>query len=64
MVKPEPIEGFHALKFKEEMQLRVQAALSGLSGEQKFRKIREMVENGPFAEWWKRMQEAQAAKSA
>ena len=56
------IPGFRALEFKEQVQARVQAELEGLSGEEIVRKIREMVENGPFADWWKRMQEAQAAK--
>ena len=56
------IPGFRALEFKEQAQARVQAELEGLSGEEIVRKIREMVENGPFADWWKRMQEAQAAK--
>ena len=62
MIKPEPIEGFDALKFKEEMQACVQAELAGLSREEKLRKIREMAETGPLGEWWKRMRDQQAAR--
>jgi hypothetical protein len=64
MITPEPIPGFHAVEFKNEMQAILQAKLAGLSGAEKLRKIREIVENGPFADWWKRMQEAQAANRA
>ena len=44
-----------ALEFKEQAQARVQAELEGLSGEDLIRKINEMVETGPFAEWWEKM---------
>jgi hypothetical protein len=64
MIRPKPIEGFHALEFKDEMQARVQAELAGLSGEEKLRKIQEMVETGPFAEWWHRMQAEQELRRA
>ena len=63
-MESEIIPGFRALEFKEQAQARVQAELEGLSGEDLVRKIQEMVENGPFADWWKRMKEAQAAKRA
>ena len=52
----EPIPGFDALKFKDEMQARVQAELDGLTPEEQVRRIRENVENGPFADLWKRIQ--------
>ena len=63
-MEPEVIPGFRALEFKEQAQARVQAQLEGLSGEELVCKIREIVESGPSADWWKRMQEAQAAKRA
>jgi hypothetical protein len=64
MIRPKPIKGFHALKFKEEMQARVQAELAGLSGEEKLSKIREMVETGPLADWWHEMLARQEVRRA
>ncbi len=64
MKRPKVIPGFHAVEFKNEMQAILRAKLAGLSGEERLRKIQEMVENGPFADWWKRAMEAQAAKRA
>jgi hypothetical protein len=64
MKTPEPIPGFHAVEFKEGAQALVQPQFEGLSDEQLLRKIHEMVEDGPFADWWKRAVEAQAAKRA
>ena len=64
MIRPKPIEGFHALDFKEEAQARVQAELEGLSGEELVRKIHEMVETGPLAEWWKKMQATHEVRRA
>ena len=63
-MKPEIIPGFKALEFKEQAQTRVQAELEGLSGEDLVRKIREMVETGPFAEWWAKMQARQEVRRA
>ncbi|MCL5103357.1 MAG: hypothetical protein M1133_04490 [Armatimonadetes bacterium] len=62
MIRPEPIEGFSAIKFKEEMQARLQAQLEGLSDEEKLRKIREIAENGSLGEWWKKMRAARDAR--
>ena len=56
------IPGFKALEFKEQAQDRVQAELEGLSDEDLVRKINEMVEAGPFADWWKKMRAAQDAR--
>lgn len=64
MIKPEPIEGFDALKFKDEMQACVQAELAGLTGEERLRKMREMLEAGPLAEWWHKMQAKQKVRRA
>ena len=64
MIRPKPIKGFHALEFKDEMQARVQAELAGLSGEEKLRKIQEMVESGPFAEWWEKARAKQELRRA
>ena len=64
MIKPEPIEGFDAIKFKDEMQARVQAELAGLTGEERLRKMREMLETGPLAEWWKEMQDRKEMRRA
>jgi hypothetical protein len=65
-MKIDPIPGFSALKFKEETQARVQAELEGLSPEERVRKIREAVENGPLGEWWKQLcaQKRAEAKTA
>lgn len=64
MKKPEVIPGFKALEFKDEMQALVQAELAGLTGEERLRKIREMVETGPLAEWWKKMQASKEIRKA
>jgi hypothetical protein len=58
-MEPETIPGFKVLDFKEQAQARVQAELEGLSDADMVRKIRELVESGPFADWWKKAQEAQ-----
>ena len=63
-MKPEIIPGFKALEFKEQAQARVQAELEGLSGEDLVRKINEMVETGPYAEWWKEMLARQEVRRA
>jgi len=63
-MKPEIIPGFKALEFKEQAQARVQAELEGLSGEDLVRKINEMVETGPYADWWKEMQARQEVRRA
>ena len=63
-MKPEVIPGFKALEFKEQAQARVQAELEGLSGEELIRKINEMVESGPLADWWHRMQAKQELRRA
>lgn len=60
--KPEIIPGFKALEFKEQAQARVQAELAGLSGEEKLRKINEMVETGPLGDWYRSMRAAQEAR--
>jgi hypothetical protein len=64
MIRPEPIEGFDAIKFKDEMQERVQAELEGLTGEERLRKMREMLESGPLAEWWAKMRAQQELRRA
>ena len=53
-----------ALKLKDELQAKLDEKLKGLSPEERRRKIREMVENGPFGELWKRLREAKAHSSA
>lgn len=62
MKKPKIIPGFKALEFKEQAQARVQAELAGLSGEEKVRKINELVEAGPLGDWWRKMRAAQKAR--
>ena len=64
MLKPEPIEGFDAIRFKDEMQARVREELAGLTGEERRRKMREMLEAGPLGEWWKKMQAEQEVRKA
>ncbi|MBI2844070.1 MAG: hypothetical protein HYX78_11780 [Armatimonadetes bacterium] len=61
-MKPKPIPGFSALKFKEEAQARVQAELDGLSPEEEVTKLNEMVLKGYFGEWWKRKRAEQRAE--
>lgn len=63
-MKPEVIPGFKALEFKEQAQARVQAEIEGLSGEDLVRKIDEMVEAGPFRDWWKKMLAKQEVRRA
>jgi hypothetical protein len=64
MRRPEPIKGFSAIKFKEEMQALLRAELEGLSDEEKLRRIREIAESGPRGEMWKKARERQEAKRA
>ncbi len=64
MIRPEPIDGFDALKFKDEMQARVQAELEGLTGEERLRKMHEMLESGPLAGWWHKMRAKQELRRA
>ena len=42
-----------ALKLKDECQARVREELAGLEGEERDRKVRELLESGPLGEWWK-----------
>jgi len=53
-----------AIKLKEECQRKMEEKLRGLTPDERIRKIREMVENGPFGELWKRRREAKAPSSA
>ena len=64
MMKPEPIEDFDAIKFKDEMQARVQAELAGLTGEERLRKMQELLESGPLGEWLKKMRARQGLRKA
>ncbi len=53
-----------ALKLKEELQAKLNEKLKGLSPEEEIRKIRELVENGPFGDLWKRLREARTRSAA
>lgn len=53
-----------ALKLKDELQAKLDEKLKGLSPEEEIRKIRELVEAGPFGELWKRLREAKTRSSA
>lgn len=64
MTKLEPIKGFRAIQFKEEMQAFLQAELAGLSDEEKLKKIREIAEHGSLSEWWREMQTQQELRRA
>ena len=59
-----PEQRLDAIKFKEEMQAKLEEKLAGLSPEDRRRKIREMVETGPFAELWQRLPEAKVHSAA
>jgi hypothetical protein len=53
-----------ALKLKEELQAKLNEKLKGLSPEEEIRKIRELVEKGPFGDLWKRLHDAKVPSSA
>ncbi len=53
-----------AIKLKQHCQAKSEEKLAGLSPEERRRKIRELVEAGPFGELWKRLPEAKAHSSA
>ncbi len=63
-MKIPPEQRIDALKMKEECQATVREELAGLSGEERERKAREMVEKGPFGELWKRRRQAKTHSSA
>ena len=44
-----------ALEMKDYCQAKVEEELAGLSPEERIRRIRELVENGPLGEWWKKL---------
>ncbi len=52
-----------ALKLKDELQAKLDEKLQGLSPEEEIRKLRELVENGPFGDLWKRLREAKTPSS-
>ena len=53
-----PEQRLDAIKFKEEMQAKLEEKLAGLSPEDRTRKIRELAETGPLGEWWKSLPRA------
>lgn len=53
-----------ALKLKDECQARVREELAGLEGEERDRKVRELLESGPLGEWWKSLPRAKTSASA
>lgn len=44
-----------ALELKDELQAKLAEKLKGLSPEEEILKLRELVENGPFGELWKKL---------
>ena len=56
-MKIPPEQRLDAIKFKEEMQAKLEEKLAGLSPEERVRKIRELVEDGPFGDLWKKLHE-------
>ena len=53
-----------ALKLKDYCQAKVREELAGLEGEERDRKIRELLESGPLGEWWKSLPKAKTRSSA
>ncbi len=50
-----PEQRIDALKMKDHCQAKVREELEGLTPEEQTRKIRELVENGPFGDLWRRL---------
>ena len=59
-----PEQKIDALKMKRECQAKVREELAGLSGEERIRKMRELLEAGPLGEWWKSLPKAKTCSSA
>lgn len=53
-----------ALKMKDYCQAKVEKELAGLSPEERIRKIRDLVDNGPFGEWWKKLRSRDAREAS
>ena len=49
-----------AIQLKDYCQAKVREELAGLTGEERDRKIKELVENGPLGDWWKSLPRAKA----
>lgn len=63
-MKIPPEQKIDALKMKEECQAKVREELAGLSGEERIRKMRELLETGPLGGWWKSLPKAKTHSSA
>jgi hypothetical protein len=53
-----------ALELKDECQARVREELAGLEGEERDRRVRELLESGPLGEWWKSLHKAKTPSAA
>jgi hypothetical protein len=60
-MKYKTIQGFSALRLKEEVQAASQTELEGLSPEEVVAKLNHDAANGPFGEWWKQARAEQRA---
>jgi hypothetical protein len=50
-----------ALKLKDELQAKLDEKLRGLPPEEELRKMREIVEEGPLGDFWRRLGPSDAA---
>jgi hypothetical protein len=53
-----------AIKFKEEMQAKLEERLKGLPPEEELREMRQIVEEGPLGDFWRRLQQAKTPSPA
>ena len=63
-MKIPPEQKIDALKMKEECQAKVREELAGLSGEERIRKMRELLDASPLGEWWKSLPRAKVPSAA
>jgi hypothetical protein len=59
-----PHQKVDAINLKDECQAKVREELAGLEGEERDRKIRELLESGPLGEWWKSLPKAKTPSAA
>jgi len=62
MTHDTPPKDFDCIEFKRAAQARIYEQIKDLSPEEELAYYHRAVEEGPFAEWWKRASAATAAR--
>ena len=63
-MKVPPDQRLDAPKLEEYCQAKAHKELAGSEGEERDRKIRELLESGPLGKWWKSVPKAKTHWSA